>query len=239
MKLLLRIAGFAALIAAMVGTLLYLTREQATDGGRPALVYGLRTLVIGLALTGWYWSQALIGSRRLKDGVITDGFHELSAPLHRYLLTHPRSANALLIGSSLFIDCFGLFLIGISILGPTMRPFVAMLIVFAMRQACQGMCALPAPRDMIWRHPGFPSLLVTYSVGTDFFFSGHTSIAMLGAIEIVRVAPGWLGAAACAVAVMEAVTVLVLRAHYTMDIVGAVCATWCAVALAGLLCGIF
>jgi len=36
---------------------------------------------------------------------------------------------------------------------------------------------------MIWRHPGIPSLLVTYDVATDFFFSGHTAIAVLASIE--------------------------------------------------------
>lgn len=237
MRILLRVTGFASLIAAMTALLLHLSRLQSAGAAQPWVIYGLRAVVIVLALTGWYWSQALIGGRRMKEGAITDGIHEFTAPVHRYLVAHPRFANCLLIVSSLFIDCFGVFLIAISVFGATMRPFVAMLIVFAMRQACQGLCGLPAPRDMVWRNPGFPSLLVTYSVGTDFFFSGHTSIAIIGALEIVRIAPPWLGVTACVVAAFEAFTVLVLRAHYTMDIVGAVFASWFALALAGILCG--
>jgi membrane-associated phospholipid phosphatase len=77
---------------------------------------------------------------------------------------------------------------------------------------------------------------VTYSVGNDFFFSGHTSIAVLGAIVIAHMFPWWIGAIAGVIAFLEAVVVLVLRAHYTIDIFGAVIAAFCAVGLAGQLC---
>ena len=197
----------------------------------------LRAAIIGLALGAWFRTQTMIGSRQLKEGAITDGVHELTAPVHHYLQAHPGQANTLLIMSSAGIDAFGLFLIGASLFGPTLRPFVALLILFAMRQVCQALCALPAPRDMIWRHPGFPSLLVTYGTANDFFFSGHTAVAVLGAIEIAHLGPPWLGVTAGVIAALEGLTVLVLRAHYTMDIVGAVFAAWAAAHAAGWLCG--
>jgi len=85
---------------------------------------------------------------------------------------------------------------------------------------------------MIWYDPGFPTLLVTYGVATDFFFSGHTGLAVLGAVELVRMGTSpqgkrrWL-ALGIAIAVFEATTVLVLRAHYTMDVfTGAVVARY-------------
>ncbi len=71
---------------------------------------------------------------------------------------------------------------------------------------------------MIWRYPGFPSLLVTYGVSNDLFFSGHTAIAVVGAVELARLGKRWLGVIGCCVALFEVVTVLVLRAHYTMDV---------------------
>lgn len=181
----------------------------------------------------------MIGSRSLKDGAIGDGIHELTAPLNRYLLHHARAANATLIISSLCIDAFGIFLIGAGIFGPTLRPFVALLILFAFRQTCQALCALPEPKDMIWRYPGFPSLLVTYGTGNDFFISGHTAVAVLGAIELARMGPLWLAIAAGVVAFLEATTVIVLRAHYTMDVLAAACAAGCAAIVAGWLCTFF
>lgn len=233
-----RCLGFALLLAA-IGTCVYLLSREATLGGGRWLHYGLRVVLVFLALASWFWSQALIGSRSLRDGTIGDGIHELTAPLTRYLLSHPRAADATLITSSLFIDAFGLFLIGAGIFGPSLRPFVALLILFAFRQLCQALCALPTPKDMIWRYPGFPSLLVTYATGNDFFISGHTAVAVLGAIEMAKIGPLWLAAAAAVLAFLEGTTVIVLRAHYTMDVLAAACAAWCAASAAGWLCTFF
>jgi acetyl-CoA carboxylase biotin carboxylase subunit len=41
---------------------------------------------------------------------------------------------------------------------------------------------------------------VTYGTSHDYFFSGHTAIAVLGAITLVHQGPPWLGAAAVAAA---------------------------------------
>jgi hypothetical protein len=221
-----------------IGVCLFFLGRQPAEAQKAAVSYELRAGIIGLALAGWYLSQSLIGSRGPGGGGIGDALHELSAPLHRYFFAHPRWANAVLIVSSALIDVLGLFLILASIFGPSIRPFAGLLILFIMRQACQSLCALPAPPGMIWRNPGFPSLLVTYGVANDFFFSGHTAIAVLGAIEIARLCPWWLGLAAAAIAVFEAGVVLVFRAHYTMDIFTAAVAAFCAAGLAGWLCSV-
>jgi membrane-associated phospholipid phosphatase len=114
---------------------------------------------------------------------------------------------------------FGLALIGAAIFGATFAPFLAIIILFSMRQICQSLCTLPPPPGIIWRNPGFPALLVTYDVGNDLFFSGHTALAVLGAIEAARFGPPWLAVAAAVIASGEALIVLVLRAHYTLDVV--------------------
>ena len=123
----------------------------------------------------------------------------------------------------------GIWLIVTSIFGVTMRPFVGLLILFAFRQLTQAMCVLPAPEGIIWRDPGVPSLLVTYEVANDFFFSGHTAIAVFAAAQLARVKrPGFL-LLGITLAAFEITTVVVLRAHYTMDVIaGAVAALWAA-----------
>jgi membrane-associated phospholipid phosphatase len=198
---------------------------------------GAATLVragpIAAALALWFWTQRLLAQRTPPPAGVGDRVHAWTAPLHARLSASPRAADALLIGSSAVIDLFGLYLLGAALLGPTFRPFVALLALYALRQLCQGICSLPAPPGTIWRHPGFPSLLVTYGTDGDYFFSGHTAIAVLGAIALAHAGPAWLGAAAWALAAAEAATVLVLRAHYTMDVVAAGCAAWCAWAFGG------
>jgi hypothetical protein len=180
---------------------------------------GLRAGVVAGALVIWFWTQSLIAKKSEAADGIGDVVHDLTARWHRFLSGNARAANATLITSSVFIDIFGLSLIGASIFGATFAPFLAMLIVFSLRQICQGFCTLPPPPGIIWRHPGFPALLVTYEVGNDFFFSGHTALAVLGAIEAVHLGSPWLAAAAITIAVGEMFTVLVLRAHYTLDVV--------------------
>lgn len=174
-------------------------------------------LVIG-ALGAWFWTQALIGRRVFSDERIGDSLHDWSAPVNAFLNSHPTTADALLIASSALIDVLGGFLLLRSIFGPTIRPFLGLLILLGLRQICQGLCALPLPDGMIWRNPGVPSLLVTYGVANDLFFSGHTAVAVFGAVELARLGWRWLTPVAVAVALFEATAVLVLRAHYTMDV---------------------
>jgi hypothetical protein len=145
-----------------------------------------------------------------------------------WLHAHPHAADITLVASSLFIDIFGMYFIISTLPGPTFRPFISLLALFALRQTCQGIVTLPVPPGSIWRAPGFPSLLVTYGKDGDYFFSGHTAVAVLGAIELWHAAPPWVGMIATIVALLEAATVLVLRAHYSMDIFTAALAAWCA-----------
>lgn len=184
-------------------------------------------VVVGLGL--WFWTQRLIGARPWPANGIGDAVHDWTAGWNRWFVARPRAADALLIASSGVIDLLGLFLLGAAIFGATFRPFVGLLMLFALRQLCQGLCAFAPPENMIWRAPPFPSLLVTYGTATDLFFSGHTSIAVYGALELARLG-GWewslLGVA---IVLFEAATVLVLRAHYTADVFAAiVTALWAA-----------
>src|SRR5216684_5685835 len=129
----------------------------------------------------------------------------------------------------LMSDLLGIFLLLKWILGASLRPFLGLVIVLGLRQIMQALVALPMPANAIWHYPGFPSLLVTYSVGNDYFFSGHTAIAVFGATELARLRRPWLTAFALVVVVFEITTVLILRAHYTMDVfAGAVTALWVA-----------
>lgn len=191
-------------------------------GGR---LIAIRAAAIVLGLLAWFGSQHLISGRGFPEGGIGDGVHDLTAPMNAWLAAHDAAADTLLVASSLVIDALGVFLLGSALLGRSVRPFVAMLLVFAMRQVCQAVCALPPPQGMIWRDPGVPSLLVTYGVSNDLFFSGHTAMAVLGASEVARLGAGRgrgaksaLISLGVALALFEVVTVLVLRAHYTMDV---------------------
>src|SRR5229473_3583388 len=201
--------------------------EAENSGRRQRLLR--RLVVTGIVLALWFWTQSLIGSRIAPASGLGDALHNLTAGLNAYFAQNMRAANALLIVSSALIDTLGLFLLGRWLFGGSVRPFLGMLLLMALRQLMQAICALPPPPNMIWHYPGFPSLLVTYHVANDFFFSGHTAIAVFGAVELSRLRWRWLTIAAVLIVVFEIATVLILRAHYTMDVfTGILAALWIA-----------
>jgi len=200
------------------------TERQMSEAGQLAPSRLLRGGLVIVGLVAWFGSQTLIGQMGFPEEGIGDGLFTLLTPLHSYLVENPRVADALLITSSAVIDLFAIFILASAIFGPTVRPFLGLLFLFFLRQVCQALVALPAPEGMIWRYPGFPSLLVTYYVANDFFFSGHTAIGVYGAIELARTGKRWLTVLGVAGAAYAAFSVLVLRAHYTMDVFTAVIA---------------
>jgi hypothetical protein len=201
-----------------------MTRAENSGQGKRLV---LRLVATAAVLALWFWTQSLIGGRTVPATGIGDALHDLTAGLNTYFSGHPRAADVLLIVSSGLIDAMGFFLLGRWLFGGSVRPFLGLFSLMALRQVMQALCALPAPPNMIWHYPGFPSLLVTYHVANDFFFSGHTAIAVFGALEISRLRRNWLTMAAALIVVFEVATVLILRAHYTMDVfTGILAALW-------------
>lgn len=215
---------------------------MSATGSRPALdsrrsgwawkAFAIRFVLTTLAIIIWFWTQSLIGSRRQTNTGIHDRMHQITEPANHYLQCHATEANALLIISSAIIDLLGLFLLARWLLGGSSRTFLGLIIVLALRQIMQALIALPAPPNAIWHYPGFPSLLVTYGVSNDYFFSGHTAIAVLGAIELARFGRRWLTSVGVLVVLFEVATVLVLRAHYTMDVFTGAATAFCAAPMA-------
>jgi len=177
-----------------------------------------RIVLTALALGIWFWTQALIARRAAPAAGVGDALHTMTAGLNSYFYHSPTAANALLILSSALLDGLGIFLLARWLFGPSVRPFLGLVVLLGLRQIIEAICALPAPPNMIWHYPGFPSALVTYNVGNDFFFSGHTAIAVFGGIELARLGRRWLTMVAVGIVLFEMATVLILRAHYTMDV---------------------
>lgn len=196
----------------------------------PLPIILVRTGLVVAGIVAWYWTQSVLGKRVPKvanEIPLTDGIHVLTARFHARYATNIAAGNRLLIASSLVIDLLGAYLLGSAIFGVSIRPYLGLVMVFALRQICQMLCPLPAPSGMVWRYPGVPAILVTYGTANDLFFSGHTAIAVYGAATLA----GHWGSVGLvlglAIAFFEAITVLILRAHYTMDVfTGIICALW-------------
>lgn len=205
--------------------------NDLTASTRPSVaLIALRVVLIAAGLGLWFLTQKALGDRVQNfDPVVAesllqgDGILQWLTPAHQYLLENVQTADNLLILSSLLINVLAIYLFAAAIFGRSISPFLGLLILFALRQSCQVLSALPAPPELIWRQPvlsGFepPGLLVTYGVANDFFFSGHTAIAVYGAIELARLRRSVFVLLGVSSAIFQIVTVLALRAHWTMDV---------------------
>lgn len=179
-----------------------------------------RFTIIIAGLLIWFWTQSLIGSKSPAAGstAIGDAVHDWTASWNLWLQNNAAANNVLLIASSACIDALGLFLIGSTIFGKSIRPFLGLMMIFSLRQINQGLTSLPNPSGQIWHETGVPTLLVTYGVSNDLFFSGHTALAVFGAMELARAGHAGLKLLAIGIALFEITAVLMLRAHYTMDV---------------------
>jgi len=202
----------------MNGTAIQNVVASDTQADRSARAFAIRLTVTTVALVIWFWTQSLIGARGMPGAVIGDRLHGATTPMNLYLHAHPTAANVLLIVSSAIIDLLGLFLMSRWIFGASVRPFLGLVIVLGLRQIAQALVTLPVPPNAIWHYPGFPSLLVTYGVANDYFFSAHTAIAVVAATELARLGRRWLSGLGVLIVLFEILAVLVLRAHYTMDV---------------------
>jgi hypothetical protein len=205
--------------------------EEKMHLDKSIISYVIRLVVILACLAGWYESQSFISSRPFKvNKVIYDNIHGMTEGINDYLSENQNLTDNLILISSFIVDFFGIWIIVTSIVGKTFRPFVSLLIVMIMRQLCQLMIQLPAPESMIWRSPGTDSIFVTYDVSNDFFFSGHTALCIVAAIELFRMSPNNLPSRififflALCFCVFEIGIILVLHSHWSIDVFAAIIA---------------
>lgn len=192
----------------------------------------LRVILTVIGLIAWFWTQDLIGQRPAPLFGIEDRALAFLAPAHSFFLEHPQWADGVLAATTLIIDGLALFILARGIFGPTVRPLIGLFMLFSARQFCQLLVALPLPDGIIWRDPGLPTLFVTYNVAGDQFFSGHTALAVYGCIELGRLGRRSFKAAGLLIVVIEMMTVLVLRAHWFVDVFAGAAAAVCAALLA-------
>lgn len=183
----------------------------------------LRVVIMVAAFAIFHAAEQLVGSRGLPDR-IDDLMHDLFTPVNGVLQSNPRLTDASLIAITGLVDVAGVGLAIGAIVSRSVRPLVGLLVLYGMRQSVEVLCELPAPGGMIWRYPGFPSLLVDYGVMGDFFFSGHTALLAYATLELATLRRWWLTALGVGGTLLVIAVIFSLRAHYTMDVFTAVIA---------------
>jgi hypothetical protein len=87
---------------------------------------------------------------------------------------------------------------------------------------------MPFPKYWWWMDPGFPSLVVPYGRGSDFFFSGHAGFLVVCANEWNTLGNKRLRNFVLCVLAYTVFILLTYRVHYSIDIFGGIFfADWC------------
>lgn len=186
---------------------------------QPWSTRGLQTLAVAGAYAVWLTSQHLLEKTRGVVTGFTDHTHALLAGANAYLNAHPALADVVLAVSSFEVDLAAASMVAFFFIRRESRPLLALWLILIMRQLCQASVSIPPPDGMIWRYPGVPTLVVTYSTSTDFFFSGHMALATLLATELTaQRASRAAQAVAWGIAFAQAVVILSMRFHYVTDV---------------------
>lgn len=163
-------------------------------------------------------SQLLIGSQAPPQGTIIDKLQILTSPINQYFLVHNNAARAVLITTSCWFDFSVIFLSLRALCGSSIRPALALFLFMIYRQTLQLLVSLPIPHDIIWFHPRFPSFFVDYSLLNDLYFSAHTGVSLLCALEFARFGKWWLTTIGFVFFAYLVSTIICFRFHYTMDV---------------------
>lgn len=192
--------------------------QSAPLFSRPITPWYVTTALLLVGFVFIKTTEAMIGMTPPPEGIIIDKLHLWTAPINRFFHQHSIAKNTILTITTLWIDASILFLCLRSLFGPTIRPYLELLLFALCRQGLQFLVSLPIPQGIIWSDPGFPSLMINYSLQHDLFFSAHTGIAFLATIELLRTGKKWLGLIGFCFFVLTVMTIIFLRFHYTMDI---------------------
>jgi hypothetical protein len=184
----------------------------------------------------WLSSQYLLERSRVVVHGFTDHSHQALAGVNLFLNAHPTLSNVILALSSFEVDVAALSMVAFFFIRRESRPLLGLWLILIMRQLCQASVSIPQPEGLIWRYPGFPSVVVTYGTSNDFFFSGHMALATLLATELMaQRAPRWKQLLAWSMILVQALIILSMRFHYITDVVTGFLAAVAATQLAEVL----
>jgi len=130
---------------------------------------------------------------------------------------------------SLLIDIIFIITFGYWVLhGKSGRLPISLAIFYITRALVQKVWFSPFPQGFYWEDPGFPSLVVPYGRGSDFFFSGHSGFLVICASEWHKLKMPKIRNFVIGTLLYTILILLVYRIHYSIDIfTGVIFAEWC------------
>ena len=173
-----------------------------------------------IILFGVFNNVRVISSPQPENKCYFDVVHSWFTPLNYFYRGNKNFRAFLMIVAGLLLDITFLFsFIAWSIYAVDWRFGVNMLLFYGIRYLANETERLSVPNLMHFEYPGFPSIVVGYVPGDDFFFSGHCGFPMVNMMEYIWLRKYWLAAFCAFTTSFEMFLMLSNRGHYIVDII--------------------
>ena len=162
----------------------------------------------------------IIGNPIPENNCYFDVVHDWVKPFNYYFRGNKAFSSFLCIFGSLSIDI--LFLISYyswAIYSIDWRYGINTMLFYGVRYIMNESARLRLPDLLYFPYPGFPSIVVGYIQGSDFFFSGHCGFPIVCMMEFIWLKKFWLAGYAMLVSCVEFTMMLACREHYTIDLI--------------------
>ena len=176
--------------------------------------------IIIIALFGIFNNIQIIGNPTPDNQCYYDVVHEWVRPLNDYYRGNKLYRTILTIMASVCIDivylicyfCWGVYAID-------WRYGITTMLFYLPRYIIQETIRMKYPDRLFFEYPGFPSIVVGYIQGSDFFYSGHCGFPIIGMIEFIWYKKYYFAAYFGFVSFVELFLMINCREHYTIDII--------------------
>jgi hypothetical protein len=157
---------------------------------------------------------------------IDDKLFTWTENINKYFRDNSDNAKLLLIISSLLLDIqFVAGLILWFFKGKSWKPFVALIFISILKFVIDILFNFRYPEEMIWEYPGFPSIMVSYSKTSTFFFSYNVAVSMLLTLEAFQYRQIILVIFGVITIILYSFTAIFFRFHFSIDIGSALVAS--------------
>jgi hypothetical protein len=165
----------------------------------------------------------IIGNPTPDNQCYYDVLHEWVKPLNNFYRGNKPYRTIITIMGSITIDivyiinyfCWGVYAVD-------WRYGLTTMCFYGIRYIMQETIRLKYPDKLFFEYPGFPSIVVAYIQGSDFFFSGHCGFPIIGAMEFIWLKKYYFAAYFVFVSFVELFLMINCREHYTIDIIATI-----------------
>ena len=187
---------------------------------KKAQIIKLSLSAVIIILFGVFNNVRIIGNPQPENNCYFDVVHSWTDPINYFFRGNNGFRVFFSIFGSLTIDIIFLFsFFSWGIYGVDWRFGVNILLFYGIRYIMNESTRLTTPNLLYFPYPGFPSIVVGYLQGSDFFFSGHCGFPIINMMEYIWMKKYWFAAYCAFVDLVEIFLMTISREHYTIDII--------------------